>query len=208
MPEPLREPLRERIAVDESLPPVCIPGPVLNEALLHARQAFPEECCGLLTGSPSRPFGSCHPCANDMSALHRRDPVRHPRDNHHGFHMRETDYLRVTQDAEAKGEHVTGVYHSHAGAEVYFSEVDQAYALGEAAVKFATEVLTERYAMDFENAVRRYAVLGTPADVAARIAEFHAAGVRHFVFDWLAGPAWPATRSDRGSRASPGGPDL
>ena len=116
------------IPVDESLDPLHIPGPVLNEALAHARQAFPEECCGLFTGTPSQRFGRCHPCANDMSVLHKRDPQRHPQDNRHGFHMREADYLRVLGDAEGRGEQVSGVYHSHAGAEVYFSDIDQAYA--------------------------------------------------------------------------------
>jgi alkanesulfonate monooxygenase SsuD/methylene tetrahydromethanopterin reductase-like flavin-dependent oxidoreductase (luciferase family) len=44
-----------------------------------------------------------------------------------------------------------------------------------------------RYAMDFRSPARRYAALGSPADVAAKIAEFREAGIRHFVLD-MTGP--------------------
>jgi alkanesulfonate monooxygenase SsuD/methylene tetrahydromethanopterin reductase-like flavin-dependent oxidoreductase (luciferase family) len=57
----------------------------------------------------------------------------------------------------------------------------------EAALDQATEVLSRRYAMDFRRAAERYAALGTPDQVAARIREFHAAGARHVVFD-VVGP--------------------
>jgi proteasome lid subunit RPN8/RPN11 len=43
--------------------------------------------------------------------------------------MSEVDYLRVHQEAEERGEFVTAVYHSHADAGAYFSELDQAFAL-------------------------------------------------------------------------------
>jgi alkanesulfonate monooxygenase SsuD/methylene tetrahydromethanopterin reductase-like flavin-dependent oxidoreductase (luciferase family) len=41
--------------------------------------------------------------------------------------------------------------------------------------------------MDFRRAAERYAALGTPEQVAARIRDFHAAGARHVVID-LVGP--------------------
>jgi len=49
----------------------------------------------------------------------------------------------------------------------------------------ANETLSRRYAMDFTRATGRYAALGTPAQVAERVREFHAAGVRHVVLDLL-----------------------
>ena len=58
--------------------------------------------------------------------------------------------------------------------------IDDDYA---AALDAATEHLSMRYAMDFRRAAQRYAALGSPSDVAARIAEFRAAGVRHFILD-------------------------
>jgi alkanesulfonate monooxygenase SsuD/methylene tetrahydromethanopterin reductase-like flavin-dependent oxidoreductase (luciferase family) len=52
----------------------------------------------------------------------------------------------------------------------------------------ATAHLSQRYAMDFRDAARRYAALGRPADVAERIDAFRAAGVRHVILDCV-GPA-------------------
>jgi proteasome lid subunit RPN8/RPN11 len=117
--------------VDESLPPVRLPGSVLNEMFAHARQACPDECCGLLTGDDGERFRHCHRCRNEMTRLHQNDPERHPRDARHAFHMNPSDTLRVMNEAELRGERVHGVYHSHIGVEAYFSELDQEYALQE-----------------------------------------------------------------------------
>ena len=63
-----------------------------------------------------------------------------------------------------------------------FTRLDQTY---EAALDRATETLSVRYSMDFRKASARYCALGTPEQVAERIREFHAAGVRHVVLDLL-----------------------
>jgi alkanesulfonate monooxygenase SsuD/methylene tetrahydromethanopterin reductase-like flavin-dependent oxidoreductase (luciferase family) len=65
-----------------------------------------------------------------------------------------------------------------------FTRIGDTY---EEALEIATTSLSKRYAMDFRQAATRYAALGTPDQVAARIREFHAAGVRHCVID-LVGP--------------------
>jgi alkanesulfonate monooxygenase SsuD/methylene tetrahydromethanopterin reductase-like flavin-dependent oxidoreductase (luciferase family) len=63
-----------------------------------------------------------------------------------------------------------------------FARLDHTY---EDALDRATETLSVRYAMDFRKAAQRYCALGTPAMVAERIREFHAAGVRHIALDLL-----------------------
>lgn len=65
-----------------------------------------------------------------------------------------------------------------------FARVDDNY---EAALNTATESLSKRYSMDFRKAAARYAGLGTPDQVAEKIAQFHEAGVRHISVD-LVGP--------------------
>jgi len=65
-----------------------------------------------------------------------------------------------------------------------FAWIDDDY---ETALDAATEHLSARYAMDFRKAAQRYAALGPPADVAAKIGAFRDAGVRHFVLD-MTGP--------------------
>jgi proteasome lid subunit RPN8/RPN11 len=117
-----------RIAIDASLPSVEIARRVLHELYAHALEAFPEECCGLLTGDSSTLFRAAHRCRNEMTKHHEKDPVNYPRDGSQAFHMSEADYLEVMRRAEARGERVTGVYHSHVDAGAYFSELDQDFA--------------------------------------------------------------------------------
>lgn len=72
------------------------------------------------------------------------------------------------------------VHDSFGTAHLLFMRIDDDR---EAALDAATEHLSMRYAMDFRRAAQRYAALGSPADVAARIAEYREAGVRHFILD-------------------------
>lgn len=55
----------------------------------------------------------------------------------------------------------------------------------EHAYEDANALLSERYAMDFSRATKRYAALGQPADIAAAIEAFYQAGVRHLEIDFL-----------------------
>ncbi len=67
-------------------------------------------------------------------------------------------------------------------AHLLFTRIDDTY---EAALDAATETLSVRYAMDFRRAAQRYCALGPSDQVAQRIREFHAAGVRHVILDLL-----------------------
>jgi adenylyltransferase/sulfurtransferase len=120
--------VRRRIEVDADAPPLLVPAAILNEVFAHAREADPEECCGLLTGTAEAPFLHVVRCRNDMTRHHRRDPETYPRDGREGFYMNEPDYLRAEDEAQTRGERITGVYHSHVEAGAYFSEMDQDFA--------------------------------------------------------------------------------
>jgi probable F420-dependent oxidoreductase len=86
----------------------------------------------------------------------------------------------IAAAAEAAGRKLTRFGTSH----LLFTRLDDTY---EKALDAATETLSVRYAMDFRKAAQRYCALGTPAQIAERVREFHAAGVRHLVLD-LVGP--------------------
>jgi proteasome lid subunit RPN8/RPN11 len=120
--------MRHRIEVAPDLEPVVVPVEILNEVFAHALEADPEECCGLITGNDRRPYRHVVRCRNDMTLHHRRDPESHPRDGREGFYMNEHDYLRAEDEAEARGERITCVYHSHVGCGAWFSELDQEFA--------------------------------------------------------------------------------
>ena len=123
--------MRRRIEVDPDLEPAVLPTAVLNEIFAHAREADPEECCGLILGTADERYQHVVRCRNDMTAWHQRDPLNYPRDGTQGFYMSELDYLRAEEEARARGEQVTCVYHSHVECAAYFSEMDQDFALQE-----------------------------------------------------------------------------
>ena len=58
----------------------------------------------------------------------------------------------------------------------------------EQALDVAAEHLSKRYAMDFREPAKKYAAVGKPADVAARIGEFIKAGIRDINVDVISHP--------------------
>ncbi len=87
----------------------------------------------------------------------------------------------IAREAEAAGRTLERFGTGH----LLFTRIDDSH---ERALDDATAHLSQRYAMDFRKPAARYAALGRPADVAERIAAFHAAGVRHVLLDHV-GPA-------------------
>jgi probable F420-dependent oxidoreductase len=69
-------------------------------------------------------------------------------------------------------------------AHLMFTRIDDSY---ERALDEAAQSLSVRYARNMRPATQRYGAIGTPTQVAEKIREFHAAGVRHLSLD-LVGP--------------------
>jgi probable F420-dependent oxidoreductase len=87
---------------------------------------------------------------------------------------------KIAAAAEAAGRKIARFGTGH----LLFARLDVSY---EQALDAAAATLSHRYAMDFRRAAERYAALGRPEQVAARIRTFYDAGVRHLVLD-LVGP--------------------
>ena len=87
---------------------------------------------------------------------------------------------KIAAAAEAAGRKIEHFGTGH----LLFARLDETY---DKALDAAAATLSNRYAMDFRRAAERYAALGRPEQVAARIRAFHEAGVRHLVLD-LVGP--------------------
>ena len=120
---------RKRIEVDPTRDPIPLPARVYHELCAHAVQAAPEEeCCGLIVGNALERYLRVVRCSNEMEALHQKDPERFPRDARSAFYMSPKDIDHASQEAEARGERVTAVYHSHVGAGAYLSPLDLAHA--------------------------------------------------------------------------------
>jgi len=117
-----------RVDVDAFLPPLVLPGRILHELCAHALETLPEECCGLILGQRNARFGQLVRCRNEMTRLHLADPRSQPRDGNTAFWMNEGDHAHAQALAEAAGDVVTAVYHSHVDAGAYLSELDVEYA--------------------------------------------------------------------------------
>lgn len=91
-------------------------------------------------------------------------------------------FAGALEKIEAAAQEVDRSIESFGTGHLLFMRIDDTY---EKALDVATETLSVRYAMDFRKAAQRYAAMGTPAQVAEKIREFHAAGVRHIMLDLL-----------------------
>lgn len=118
----------EPILVSSSAPVVRICARLMSDMCAHALESQPEECCGLVVGTDENRFSQIYRCRNVMTMKHQEQPEQFSRDGRHAYYMSEADYLRAQQDAGGRGEMVTAVYHSHVGAGLHFSVVDQLYA--------------------------------------------------------------------------------
>lgn len=87
---------------------------VLDEVLAHARAALPDECCGLLLGTPSW-----------IEAVHR---ARNLEPSPTRFLVDPRDHFAALHAARRSGARVVGVYHSHPGASAAPSRRDLAEA--------------------------------------------------------------------------------
>ncbi len=84
--------------------------------------------------------------------------------------------VKVARSYEESGREVA----EYGSAHLLFARIENDY---ETAFEKANEHLSQRYAMDFSAATKKYAALGRPADVAEEIAKYVKAGIRHFVID-------------------------
>jgi [CysO sulfur-carrier protein]-S-L-cysteine hydrolase len=84
----------------------------LDEMVAHCLAAYPDEGCGLLTGDPvSGAVAAVHATVNVAASaqLYTVDPGA---------------YLRIDRAAEAAGQAVIGVFHSHTHTDPYPSPTD------------------------------------------------------------------------------------
>ena len=100
----------------------------LTEVLRPLESAYPAEGCGvILRAGASGPF-RVRPLQNVIDRYHARDPVRFPRTSRTAYRFDPREWLQVSEEAEARGEQVVCVFHSHGDAGAYFSQEDREMA--------------------------------------------------------------------------------
>ena len=119
---------RAAVIADPDAEPAPLPRELLLEVFQHARECYPEECCGLFTGTESD--GPLHVvrCANVQSKRVARGESN--LDASRAFWIDEQELLHALRTAESSGERVLVIYHSHVDTAAYLSHTDVAGALG------------------------------------------------------------------------------
>jgi proteasome lid subunit RPN8/RPN11 len=97
---------------------------ILNKLYDHALKEYPDECCGIITGTAGNQI--VHLCTNIQNQLHAEDPVRYPRDAHTAYTIDRSEFDRIITPSRQHGNEVIALYHSHCDHESYFSEEDVA----------------------------------------------------------------------------------
>jgi proteasome lid subunit RPN8/RPN11 len=83
---------------------------LLDEIVAHAREAAPNECCGIVAGRNGGAI-AVHRARNAFES-----PLR--------YEIHPQDQFRIMMGLEERGEEVAGIYHSHTGSEAYPSQTD------------------------------------------------------------------------------------
>ena len=109
--------------------PVAIPGAVLAAVYDHAIAAFPDECCGYLTGAAADAVDAAVACRN--AQVDGGHPIAPDRGADTGFVIDGHELLRFARSFDTDRP-ARIVYHSHTNGRAYFSTVDRRMAAGPA----------------------------------------------------------------------------
>ena len=99
----------------------------LRAAIAEGERCYPVEGCGLIfAGAAGQRVVAME---NVIDRYHARDPVQFPRTARTGYFMDPRTQLTALESAEAQGERLAAVFHSHADVGAYFSAEDKHMAL-------------------------------------------------------------------------------
>ena len=118
----------ETVDTGSSIP--AIPPQMLTTLYAHARETYPEECCGFLIGPhDSATIDEVRRCVNEQNRYHALDPKRFPRTAREAYYLGGKD-LRFLLESVSSTRPVKIIYHSHPDVGAYFSAEDTRAALG------------------------------------------------------------------------------
>lgn len=97
----------------------------------HAKEAYPNECCGLIVGPRLANEGAGRNglrlllCQNIQDEMHKRDPESYPRSARKAFFIDPVEFAHIVREADERKEVIRGIFHSHPDEEAYFSQEDK-----------------------------------------------------------------------------------
>lgn len=99
----------------------------LDEICEHAREEFPDECCGVILSTDLQEF--VRPCRNIQNQMHQDDPDTYPRDARTAYIMHPDDLIKIHNESDKQNRPIKAFYHSHPNHEAYFSDKDKSDAM-------------------------------------------------------------------------------
>lgn len=99
----------------------------LEEICEHAKEVYPEECCGVILSTDTQEF--VKKCRNIQNQMHKDDPDTYPRDARTAYIMHPDDLIKVHNESDIQNRPIKAFYHSHPNHEAYFSEKDKTDAM-------------------------------------------------------------------------------
>lgn len=102
--------------------------PDLSEVVRHLEAMYPQEGCGVLLWNPKAHTWRVQPITNAYDRYHAADPVRFPRTSRTAYFFEPREWLLLHQQADARGEQIACVFHSHINGVADFSAEDRAEA--------------------------------------------------------------------------------
>ncbi len=138
------------------------PPEVIAAMVAEAERAYPAEGCGFVFAGPAG--RRAEPIPNAVDRYHARDPDRFPRTSRTAYLMDPRRQMEALERADAAGERLAAVFHSHADVGAYFSDEDRAQALSAGGQPLLPGA--------------EYLVLSVRAGGCDRILAFHHEGVR------------------------------
>ena len=117
---------------------LVIPQDVVDDVEDHAREAYPGEACGLLSGPAGDPrvITSGRRMPNLADRYHQLDPETYPRTSREAYIIDGMAMQRALTDGDAGGVPVKVIYHSHCDCGAYFSAEDRAGAAPDGALSY------------------------------------------------------------------------
>jgi len=106
--------------------PLHLSAQTIEDISDHARQTFPEECCGIIVsdGKTDRALR----LKNMQNLHHAKDPEKYPRDATIAYSIDELQLESMRFEANKIGFTLKAFYHSHPNHDAYFSAEDRAGA--------------------------------------------------------------------------------
>jgi proteasome lid subunit RPN8/RPN11 len=102
--------------------------PDLSEVIRHLEASYPQEGCGVILQAGSEGPWRIRPLPNAYDRYHAADPVRFPRTSRTAYLFEPREWLALLREADARGERIACVFHSHVNGIADFSAEDRALA--------------------------------------------------------------------------------